>query len=83
MDAMGLLGATVSENYGVSSKLCVNQIFENGSPTQREKCLPELCSAEHRDAPAMSKPYAGSDVVSQALQAQDKGDHYRLHGRKM
>lgn len=111
MGEMGLLGMTVSEeyggvdmgylahvvameeisrasagiglSYGAHSNLCVNQIFKNGSPAQREKYLPKLVSGEHIGALAMSEPNAGSDVVSMKLRADKKGDRYILNGNKM
>ena len=54
--------ASVGLSYGAHSNLCVNQIQINGSPTQKEKYLPKLCSGEHVGALAMSEPGAGSPV---------------------
>lgn len=111
MGDLGLLGITVSEefggvdmgylahtvameeisrasggiglSYGAHSNLCVNQIFKNGTPAQRQAYLPKLVSGEHIGALAMSEPNAGSDVVSMKLRAEKKGDHYVLNGNKM
>ena len=108
---MGLLGITVSEeyggaelgylahtvvmeeisrgspsvglSYGAHSNLCVNQIFRNGNDDQKRRYLPKLISGEHVGALAMSEPDAGSDVVSMALRAEKRGDHYVLNGSKM
>ena len=111
MGDLGLLGITVSEefggvdmgylahtvameeisrasggiglSYGAHSNLCVNQIFKNGTPAQRQAYLPKLVSGEHIGALAMSEPNAGSDVVSMKLRAEKKGDQYVLNGNIM
>ncbi|OHY96395.1 isovaleryl-CoA dehydrogenase [Vibrio rotiferianus] len=75
--------ASVALSYGAHSNLCVNQIFRNGSPAQREKYLPKLIDGSHVGALAMSEPNSGSDVVSMQLRAEDKGDHYLMNGNKM
>ncbi|BDY16320.1 isovaleryl-CoA dehydrogenase [Sulfitobacter pontiacus] len=74
--------ASVSLSYGAHSNLCVNQIRLNGSPEQKAKFLPGLCSGQHVGALAMSEPSAGSDVVSMKLRAEKRNDHYRLSGSK-
>ena len=74
--------ASVSLSYGAHSNLCVNQIRLNGSPEQKAKFLPGLCSRQHVGALAMSEPSAGSDVVSMKLRAEKRNDHYRLSGNK-
>ena len=74
--------ASVSLSYGAHSNLCVNQIRLNGTPEQKAKFLPKLCSGEHVGALAMSEPSAGSDVVSMKLRAEKRNDHYRLSGNK-
>ncbi|MGJ8545035.1 MAG: isovaleryl-CoA dehydrogenase [Sulfitobacter sp.] len=74
--------ASVSLSYGAHSNLCVNQIRLNGSPEQKAKYLPGLCSGEHVGALAMSEASAGSDVVSMKLRAEKRNDHYRLSGNK-
>jgi len=74
--------ASVSLSYGAHSNLCVNQIKLNGTEAQKSKYLPKLVSGEHVGALAMSEAGAGSDVVSMALRAENRGDHYRLNGNK-
>jgi isovaleryl-CoA dehydrogenase len=111
MGAMGLLGITISEEYGgagmgylahvvameeisrasaaiglsyaAHSNLCVNQIFQHGSNTQKNTYLPKLCTGEHVGALAMSEPNAGSDVKSMQLHAKKHNDRYILNGNKM
>lgn len=74
--------ASVGLSYGAHSNLCVNQIFRNGTPEQKQQYLPKLISGEHIGALAMSEPNAGSDVVSMTLRAEDKGDYFELNGTK-
>ncbi|ARV74667.1 isovaleryl-CoA dehydrogenase [Vibrio campbellii] len=83
MEEVSRASASVALSYGAHSNLCVNQIFRNGSPAQREKYLPKLIDGSHVGALAMSEPNSGSDVVSMQLRAEDKGDHYLMNGNKM
>lgn len=83
MEEISRGSGSVGLSYGAHSNLCVNQISLNGTPAQKEKYLPKLCSGEHLGALAMSEPGAGSDVVSMKLRAEKKGDHYILNGNKM
>ena len=70
-------------SYGAHSNLCVNQINRHGTPEQKTRYLPKLCSGEHVGALAMSEPGAGSDVVSMRLRAEKRNDRYVLNGTKM
>lgn len=83
MEEISRASASVGLSYGAHSNLCVNQIFRNGSPAQREKYLPKLINGSHVGALAMSEPNSGSDVVSMQLRAEDKDDHYLMNGNKM
>ncbi|WP_440887633.1 isovaleryl-CoA dehydrogenase [Vibrio sp. WZ-1] len=83
MEEISRASASVALSYGAHSNLCVNQIFRNGSPAQREKYLPKLINGSHVGALAMSEPNSGSDVVSMQLRAEDKGDHFLMNGNKM
>lgn len=83
MEELSRASASVALSYGAHSNLCVNQIFRNGSPAQREKYLPKLIDGSHVGALAMSEPNSGSDVVSMQLRAEYKGDHFLMNGNKM
>ncbi len=83
MEEISRASASVGLSYGAHSNLCVNQLRKNATHEQKLKYLPKLCSGEHVGALAMSEPAAGSDVVSMALKAEDKGDHFLLNGNKM
>ena len=83
MEEISRASASVALSYGAHSNLCVNQIYRNGSPSQREKYLPKLIDGRFVGALAMSEPNAGSDVVSMQLKATLNGDHFILNGNKM
>ena len=83
MEEISRASAGVGLSYGAHSNLCLNQIARHGTPAQKERYLPPLCSGEHVGALAMSEPGAGSDVVSMRLKAELKADHYLLNGSKM
>ncbi len=83
MEEISRASASIGLSYGAHSNLCVNQINKNGSPEQKARYLPKLCSGEHIGALAMSEPGAGSDVVSMRLKADRKGDRFVLNGNKM
>jgi len=83
MEEISRASASVGLSYGAHSNLCVNQIYLNGNPTQKQKYLPKLISGEHIGALAMSESNSGSDVVSMQLHAQASGDTFILNGTKM
>jgi isovaleryl-CoA dehydrogenase len=83
MEEISRASASVGLSYGAMSNLCLNQLRKHGTEEQKQKYLPPLCAGEQVGALAMSEPNAGSDVVSMALQASRKGDHYILNGTKM
>ena len=83
MEEISRASASVGLSYGAHSNLCVNQIRKNGTPEQKARYLPRLCSGEHVGALAMSEPGAGSDVVSMKLRAERRGDRFVLNGNKM
>lgn len=83
MAAISRASASVGLSFGAHSNLCVNQIRLNGTPEQKQKYLPRLCSGDYVGALAMSETQAGSDVMGMQLRAEHKGDHYLLNGTKM
>jgi isovaleryl-CoA dehydrogenase len=83
MEEISRASAAVGLSYGAHSNLCVNQIFRNGTASQKKKYLPKLISGEHVGALAMSEANAGSDVVSMSLRASRKDDRFVLNGTKM
>jgi isovaleryl-CoA dehydrogenase len=84
MEEISRASGSVGLSYGAHSNLCVQNLYNNASPAQREKYLPRLCSGEHVGALAMSEPGAGSDVVgSMSCRAELRGDRYIANGSKM
>jgi isovaleryl-CoA dehydrogenase len=83
VEELSRASASVALSYGAHSNLCVNQINRHGTPEQKQRYLPKLCSGEHVGALAMSEPGAGSDVVSMRLKAEKRNDRYVLNGAKM
>ena len=83
MEELSRASAAIGLSYGAHSNLCVNQINRHGTPAQKAKYLPKLCSGEHVGALAMSEPGAGSDVMSMKLKAEKRNDRYVLNGNKM
>ncbi|TKT70202.1 isovaleryl-CoA dehydrogenase [Afipia massiliensis] len=74
---------SIGISYIAHSNLCVNQIRLNANPELRRRYLPKLISGEHVGALAMSESGSGSDVVSMALRAEQRGDRFVLNGSKM
>jgi isovaleryl-CoA dehydrogenase len=84
MEEISRASASVALSYGAHSNLCVNNIALNGTPEQKQRWLPKLCSGEWLGALAMSEPGAGSDVVgSMTCRAEKQGDHWVANGSKM
>ncbi len=83
MEEITRASGAIGLSYGAHSNLCANQIRLHGTPEQKQRYLPKLCSGEYIGALAMSEAQAGSDVMSMQLQAKKKGDQYVLTGTKM
>ena len=84
LEEISRASGSVGLSYGAHSNLCVQNLFNNATPAQREKYLPKLCSGEHVGALAMSEPGAGSDVVgSMACRAELHDDVWLANGSKM
>jgi len=65
------------------TSLCVNPIYEFGTPQQKEKYLPKLCSGQHIGAFGLTEPNAGTDAASQQTVAVKNDDHYLINGSKI
>src|SRR5262249_45762776 len=57
-------------------------IQANGTPEQKRRFLPKICSGELLTAAAFTEPDVGSDTASMKLRATRDGAHYRLYGEK-
>src|SRR6202790_3815092 len=66
----------------VQNTICNNALLRWATPQQKAKYLPLL--AEKMVASyALSEAGSGSDAFAMATQAQDRGDHFLLNGRKL
>jgi isovaleryl-CoA dehydrogenase len=84
MEEISRASGSVGLSYGAHSNLCMDNLFKNGSETQRQKYLPDMCSGELVGALAMSEAGAGSDVVgSMSCRAELQGDYWLANGSKM
>jgi alkylation response protein AidB-like acyl-CoA dehydrogenase len=54
-----------------------------GSPEQKHRYLPRICSGEHTWCQGFSEPDAGSDVMSLRTTAIRERDNYVINGRKL
>lgn len=64
--------------------LCLDNIFRNANPEQRERFVPKLCAGELIGGLAMTEPEAGSDAIgSMRTTAVRDGDDYILNGTKI
>jgi alkylation response protein AidB-like acyl-CoA dehydrogenase len=62
---------------------CAYPILVAGSPAQRQRYLPGLCSGTYYGAIAVSEPDAGSDAASMRTSAVIDGDAYVINGQKI
>lgn len=84
MEEISRASGSVGLSYGAHSNLCVSNLYANGTPAQREKYLPKLCSGAWKGALAMSEPAAGSDVVgSMQCRAELRDGAWVASGSKM
>jgi len=83
MEEISRYSASVGLSYGAHSNLCINQLNRHGTPEQKIKYLPKLCSGDFIGSLAMSESNSGSDVVSMKLRAEKKGNKWILNGTKM
>ena len=65
----GTTGVIVSAH----TSLCAAPIYENGTPEQKAKYLPKLCSGEWLGAFGLTEPGAGTDAQGQQTIAKEDG----------
>ena len=75
----GTTGVIVSAH----TSLCAAPIYENGTPEQKAKYLPKLCSGEWLGAFGLTEPGAGTDAQGQQTIAKEDGDYWVLNGSKI
>lgn len=82
VEALARVDASVSVLLDVQNTLVQNTLLRSGSPTQKEKYLPLLCS-KWVGSYALSEAESGSDAFALRTRAVDKGDHFVLSGTKL
>ena len=75
--------ATTSTMLSAHTSLGTWPIMKYGTPEQKAKYLPKLCSGEYLGAFALTEPNAGTDSSAQQTKAVLDGDHYVLNGNKI
>ena len=67
------------------TSLCAAPIYENGTPEQKAKYLPKLCSGEWLGAFGLTEPGAGTDAQGQQTTAvlDETGENWILNGSKI
>ncbi len=67
------------------TSLCCAPIYENGTPAQKAKYLPKLCSGEWLGAFGLTEPGAGTDAQGQQTTAvlDESGENWILNGSKI
>ena len=77
--------ATTGVILSAHTSLCASVINENGTPEQKAKYLPDLCSGKKIGAFGLTEPGAGTDAAAQQTTAvlSEDGSHYVLNGSKI
>ena len=75
----GTTGVIVSAH----TSLCASLLYENGTPSQKEKYLIPLAKGENIGAFGLTEPGAGTDAAGQQTTAVLDGDNYILNGSKI
>jgi glutaryl-CoA dehydrogenase (non-decarboxylating) len=61
---------------------CAYTIYKYGTEEAKKNYIPKLVNADYIGGFGITEPDAGSDVMSMASTAEDKGDHWLLNGSK-
>lgn len=75
--------ATTGTMFSAHTSLGTWPIMKYGTPEQKAKYLPKLCTGEYLGAFALTEPNAGTDSSAQQTKAVLDGDHYVLNGSKI
>ena len=85
VEEMSKVFATTGVILSAHTSLCCAPIYENGTPAQKEKYLPKLCTGEWLGAFGLTEPGAGTDAQGQQTTAvlDEKGENWILNGSKI
>ncbi|MCR4710982.1 MAG: acyl-CoA dehydrogenase [Clostridia bacterium] len=75
--------ASTGDIVATHNGLCCDPILTHGTPEQKAKYLPMLCTGHKVGAFALTEPNAGSDASKGTTTAVLEGDHYVLNGSKI
>jgi len=73
-------GSTLS--YGASTVLCGVPIWKLGTPEQKARYLPKMCSGEWIGGFCLTEPGSGSDATGMSTRAVADGDEFVINGSK-
>ncbi|RGE45376.1 acyl-CoA dehydrogenase [Comamonas testosteroni] len=75
---------TKAEIHAITSvhTITAHYIDTYGTPEQKQRWLPKLCSGEMLAGIAMTEPSVGSDLKAMRTSARLDGDHYVINGSK-
>ena len=84
METLGYVCKDDGLSFGINAQMwsVMMPIHRFGTPEQKERFLPRLCSGEWIGAHGMSEPDSGSDAFSLRTTARLDGDCYVLNGTK-
>ena len=85
VEEMSKVCGTTGVILSAHTSLCAAPIYENGTPEQKAKYLPKLCSGEWLGAFGLTEPGAGTDAQGQQTVAvlDEKGENWILNGSKI
>ncbi|MBQ3089594.1 MAG: acyl-CoA dehydrogenase family protein [Oscillospiraceae bacterium] len=85
VEEMSKVCGTTGVIISAHTSLCAAPIFENGTPAQKEKYLPKLCSGEWLGAFGLTEPGAGTDAQGQQTYAvlDEETNEWVLNGSKI
>ena len=83
VEEMSKVCGTTGVILSAHTSLCAAPIYENGTPEQKAKYLPKLCSGEWLGAFGLTEPGAGTDAQGQQTFAVEREDGWLLNGSKI
>jgi isovaleryl-CoA dehydrogenase len=82
LEEVARVSPALALSLGAHSNLCADNIYRNGSETQRHEFLPALARGQAIGALALTEPGAGSDAIGLQTRAVRRGSSYLLNGSK-